>query len=85
MIEGDHGSTYFHPESETVHAAIACQVELQCRADGDAMSGRRLYPLLAAAGFKAARVSPRLIYVNYLPAGLASDGAGADPGDGSAA
>ena len=64
VIEGDHGSTYFHPESEAAHAAIACQVELQRRAGGDAMIGRRLYPLLAGAGFAAVRVSPRMVYVD---------------------
>ena len=64
VIEGDHGSTYFHPESEDAHAAILCQVELQRRAGGDAMIGRRLYPLLAGAGFEAVRVSPRMVYVD---------------------
>jgi SAM-dependent methyltransferase len=64
VIEGDHGSTYFHPESETAHAAVSCQVELQRRAGGDAMIGRRLYPLLARAGFQAVRVSPRMVYVD---------------------
>ncbi len=64
VIEGDHGSTYFHPESETARAAIACQVELQRRAGGDANIGRRLYPLLAGAGFAAVRVSPRMVYVD---------------------
>jgi len=64
VIEGDHGSTYFHPDSEAARAAIACQVELQRRAGGDAMIGRRLYPLLAGVGFKAVRVSPRLVYVD---------------------
>jgi len=63
-IEGDHGSTYFHPDSEAAHAAIACQVELQRRAGGDANVGRRLYPLLAGAGFEAVRVSPRTVYVD---------------------
>jgi len=63
-IEGDHGSTYFHPESEAARAAIACQVELQHRAEGDANIGRRLYPLLAGAGFEAVRVSPRMVYVD---------------------
>src|SRR5712692_10784990 len=29
VIEGDHGSTYFHPDSPTAHAAIQCQVKLQ--------------------------------------------------------
>ncbi len=63
-IEGDHGSTYFHPESEAARAAIACQVELQRRAGGDANIGRQLYPLLASAGFEAVRVSPRMVYVD---------------------
>ena len=31
VIEGDHGSTYFHPDSEAAHEAIRCQVELQRR------------------------------------------------------
>ena len=64
VIEGDHGSAYFHPESEAAREAIACQVELQRRAGGDAMIGRRLYPLLAGAGFEAVRVSPRMVYVD---------------------
>ncbi len=64
VIEGDHGSTFFHPQSEAAHAAIACQVELQRRAGGDAMIGRRLYPLLAGAGFEAVGVSPRMVYVD---------------------
>ena len=63
-IEGDHGSTCFHPESEAARAAIACQVELQRRAGGDANIGRRLYPLLAGAGFGAVRVSPRMVYAD---------------------
>ncbi len=64
VIEGDHGSTYFHPESGAANAAISCQVELQRRAGGDAMIGRRLYPLLTGAGFEAVRVSPRMVYVD---------------------
>ena len=64
VIEGDHGSAYFHPESEAARAAILCQVELQRRAGGDAMIGRRLYPLLAGTGFEAVRVSPRMVYVD---------------------
>ena len=44
MIEGDHGSAYFHPDSAAARAAIACQVELQARAGGDALIGRQLYP-----------------------------------------
>ncbi len=36
VIEGDHGSAYFHPDSEATRKAIQCQVELQRRAGGDA-------------------------------------------------
>lgn len=63
-IEGDHGSTFFHPESEAAREAIACQVELQRRAGGDALVGRRLYPLLVQAGLEGVRVSPRMVYVD---------------------
>ncbi|MDD3089925.1 MAG: class I SAM-dependent methyltransferase, partial [Candidatus Omnitrophica bacterium] len=44
VIEGDHGSTYFYPDSEAAHKAIQCQVELQKRAGGNANIGRELYP-----------------------------------------
>ena len=64
VIEGHHGSAYFHPESAAARVAIQCQVELQRRAGGDALVGRRLYPLLVAAGVDAVRVSPRLVYVD---------------------
>jgi ubiquinone/menaquinone biosynthesis C-methylase UbiE len=64
VIEGDHGSAYFHPASEAAHQAIHCQVELQRRAGGNAMIGRELYPLLNQAGFKSVQVSPRMVYVD---------------------
>jgi len=64
VIEGDHGSTYFHPDSEAAHRAIRCQVKLQARAGGNALVGRELYPLLIAAGFGEVRVSPRMVYVD---------------------
>ncbi|HBI47172.1 MAG TPA: SAM-dependent methyltransferase [Smithella sp.] len=64
VIEGDHGSVYFHPESEAAHRAIQCQVELQHRAGGNAMIGRELYPLLTQSGFKSVHVSPRMVYVD---------------------
>ena len=64
VIEGDHGSTYFHPDSEAAYAAIRCQVELQRAAGGNANIGRELYPLLRQAAFDAVRVSPRMVYVD---------------------
>lgn len=70
VIEGDHGSAYFHPDSGAAHQAIRCQVELQRRAGGNAMVGRELYPLLCNAGFQAVRVSPRMVYVDSSKPGL---------------
>jgi SAM-dependent methyltransferase len=64
VIEGDHGSAYFHPASDAADEAIAALVELQRRAGGDALIGRRLYPLLVEARLAAVRVSPRMVYVD---------------------
>lgn len=64
VIEGDHGSAYFHPDSAAARQAIQCQVELQRRNGGNAMIGRELHPLLRAAGFAAVQVSPRMVYVD---------------------
>jgi trans-aconitate methyltransferase len=64
VIEGDHGSAYFHPDSEAARNAIQCQVELQRAAGGNALIGRQLYPLMARAGLDAVQVSPRMVYVD---------------------
>lgn len=72
VIEGDHGSAYFHPDSEKARLAIQCQVELQRRAGGNALIGRELYPLLNRAGFDSIRVDPRMVYVDSSKPGLVS-------------
>jgi len=64
VIEGDHGSTYFHPESPYARQAIRCLIELQARAGGDSLIGRTLYPLLLESGFRHIAVSPRMVYVD---------------------
>lgn len=64
VVEGDHGSTLFFPNSAFARATVDAQVTLQARANGDAMIGRALYPLLDEAGFAEIRVSPRLVYVD---------------------
>lgn len=64
VIEGDHGSTYFYPDSPAAQAAIQCQVTLQRDAGGNACIGRQLYPLMVGAGFDAVSVSPRMVYVD---------------------
>ena len=64
VVEGDHGSAYFHPDSVWAAEAIRCLVELQKQAGGDALIGRRLYPLLCQAGFTQVKVTPRVVYAD---------------------
>lgn len=64
VIEGDHGSAYFHPDSLYAHKAIQCQVDLQKQSGGNANIGRELFPLLNSSGFDFVRVSPRMVYVD---------------------
>ena len=64
VIEGDHGSAYFHPDSHHARRAIQCLIDLQRQAGGDSLIGRRLYPLLAQAGYRDVYVSPRMVYAD---------------------
>ncbi len=64
VVEGDHGSTFFHPDDDDAHRAIDALVTLQARAGGDALIGRRLFPLLTDAGLRRVTVSPRMVYVD---------------------
>jgi SAM-dependent methyltransferase len=64
VIEGDHGSTFFHPESRAAQQAIQCLVHVQARVGGNALVGRQLFPLLLNAGFKRPVVSPRFVYAD---------------------
>ena len=46
-------------------------IDLQSQAGGDALIGRRLYPLLVQAGFSEVGVSPRMVYVDGARPALA--------------
>jgi SAM-dependent methyltransferase len=70
VIEGDHGSTFFHPENPDARRAIACLVTLQQHAGGNSLIGRELYPLVAGAGYTDIRISPRMVYVDASRPGL---------------
>ena len=64
VIEGDHGSAYFYPDSKYARQAIQCLIDLQAEKGGDSLIGRRLYPLMCEAGFNNVSVSPRMVYVD---------------------
>jgi Methyltransferase domain len=64
IIEGDHGSTFFHPDSAFARRSVDCLIELQARGGGNGLIGRELYPLLVEAGLDSVRISPRMVYVD---------------------
>ena len=64
VIEGDHGSTYFHPESSGARKTIQCLVDIQAEMGGNSLIGRQLYPLLKKSNYDNVNVSPRMVYVD---------------------
>jgi ubiquinone/menaquinone biosynthesis C-methylase UbiE len=64
VIEGDHGSGCWTPETEASRAAWEGLVESQRMLGHDPCIGRRLYPLLKEVGFKEIRVEPRAAYAD---------------------
>jgi SAM-dependent methyltransferase len=61
VIEGDHGSCYFHPETGMALAAWHCLIDVQATTGGNSLIGRQLYPLLSSAGYRDIHVSPRMV------------------------
>jgi ubiquinone/menaquinone biosynthesis C-methylase UbiE len=66
VIEGDHGSAFFHPKSARAQRTVECLNQAQAAAGGDALIGRRLYPLLRSVGFTLdnVHVSSRFVYAD---------------------
>ena len=64
VIEGDHGSTFFHPRSNAAWRTIQCLIDVQAAMGGNALIGRELFPLLLGAGLHPVMVSPRFVYVD---------------------
>ncbi|MPZ85670.1 MAG: methyltransferase domain-containing protein [Actinophytocola sp.] len=64
VVEGDHGSAFFHPDSAAARAAIDCLVRLQAAAGGNALVGRQVEPLLTGAGYEAVTVHPCHVYAD---------------------
>ncbi|HPH35923.1 MAG TPA: methyltransferase domain-containing protein, partial [Methanoregulaceae archaeon] len=64
VIEGDHGSALFYPQSLHALRVIECLVELQRQMGGNALIGRELWHLLNDAGFSGVTVSPRQVYAD---------------------
>lgn len=70
VIEGDHGSAYFHPDSAAARETIDALVTVQAQMGGNAPIGRQLYPLLVGTGYADVQVSPRVVYADASRPGL---------------
>ena len=86
VIEGDHSSAFWNPETAASRRVWECLVTAQQALGHDPLIGRRLYPLLTEAGYRVEAVEPRWIYVGRrrpCPAvGSSGQDHGADGRDG---
>ncbi|WXG42260.1 MAG: methyltransferase domain-containing protein [Candidatus Freyarchaeum deiterrae] len=64
VIEGDHGSCYFHPETREAIIAWRCLIQVQTYLKGNSLIGRQLFPLLNKADLQKINVSPRVVYAD---------------------
>lgn len=64
LIEGDHGSGFWTPESLPSRLVWKGLIDSQCNLGHDPNIGRRLYPLLMEAGFEPEYVEPRAAYAD---------------------
>lgn len=64
VIEGDHGSCRFHPETAAARRVWESLPGCQRALGGDPDIGRRLYGALNAAGFSSIAVEPRMVYAD---------------------
>jgi SAM-dependent methyltransferase len=65
IIEGDHGSCFWSPQTKDALIAWRALITAQEDLGHDSLIGRRLYPLLKNADFKIDDVSPRYVYADY--------------------
>ena len=64
VVEGDHGSGFWTPETPESRKAWGGLVRSQCELGHDPYIGRRLYPLLRRTGLKIRYVEPRWVYAD---------------------
>lgn len=64
LIEGDHGSCIWTPETALSRKAWKGLIDSQITLGHDPNIGRRIYPLLNHAGYRIEDVSPRWVYAD---------------------
>jgi hypothetical protein len=70
VVEGDHGSCRFHPETAAARAVWEALPACQRAIGGDPDIGRQLFGRLSRAGFTDIAVEPRLVYADGGHPGL---------------
>ena len=70
VIEGDHGSAFWHPETPESVAAWNGLITAQRKIGHDPNIGRRLTPLLTTAGFELQSCEPAWLYADKLKPAL---------------
>ena len=70
LIEGDHGSGFWTPETGKSRMVWKGLIDSQIELGHDPNIGRRVYPLLNDAGFVIRDVSPRWVYTDQSNPGL---------------
>ncbi|MBW1900001.1 MAG: methyltransferase domain-containing protein [Deltaproteobacteria bacterium] len=64
LIEGDHGSCFWHPETKASLDVWNAFITAQQQLGHDPLIGRRVYPLLKQVDFNIKYVSPRWVYAD---------------------
>lgn len=64
LIEGDHGSCFWHPETKESLKVWNAMIRAQEILGHDPLIGRRVFPLLKQTGFDVIDVSPRWVYTD---------------------
>lgn len=70
VIEGDHGSCFWHPETPASIAAWNGLITAQRKIGHDPNIGRRLTPLLVEAGYRVRTCEPAWLYADHLKPAL---------------
>jgi len=70
VIEGDHGSCFWHPETPASVAAWNGLITAQRKLGHDPNIGRRLTPLLTEAGYDVQGCQPAWLYADRLKPAL---------------
>jgi SAM-dependent methyltransferase len=64
VFEGDHGSCYFHPQTEDTLQIWNCLIEVQKRLGANSLIGRELFPMIKGSGFRNVRIVPKMVYID---------------------